>query len=283
MRWVRAWVLGVAVAAASAAVATVVRGPVLHACSVLASASSSGDQAADLTALLVGCCALVLSVAWSWVVLALCVCTGDVLRTGERAVAAPSLLRPRLVRALVASTVGVSVLGAPAAHAHPAAATNEASPADRAALAPPRPVMELTVLRGLPAPDRVTGRMTNHVTRWAAAAAGEATEGEAAAGGRDHRAGRVDTAGRRVPPTVEVAPGDSLWSLTAGLLPSAASEDVVAAGWPLLYAANRDVVGNDPNLLHPGQTLRISPALAGLVRESRAHARPHLRNAGGHP
>jgi nucleoid-associated protein YgaU len=102
-------------------------------------------------------------------------------------------------------------------------------------------------------------------------------------GSRSRHAGRSDPAGRPVPPAVEVAPGDTLWSITAGLLPSVAPSDAVAAGWPLLYAANREVVGDDPDLLQPGQSLRIGPALARLVRESSAPLRPQPPDAGGHP
>ncbi|GGT00861.1 peptidase [Streptomyces tanashiensis] len=49
-----------------------------------------------------------------------------------------------------------------------------------------------------------------------------------------------------------VAPGDSLSKI--------AREEHVKGGWQRLYEANRPVVGDDPDLIHPGQrlTLRIS-------------------------
>lgn len=59
------------------------------------------------------------------------------------------------------------------------------------------------------------------------------------------------------PPAVTVQAGDSLWSITAGLLPAGADDARVAAAWPLLYAANRDVVGPDPGLIHPGDVLTV--------------------------
>ena len=71
--------------------------------------------------------------------------------------------------------------------------------------------------------------------------------------------------GRR---SLEVTAGDSLWSLTAGLLPVDAPAATVAQGWRLLYAANRAVVGPDPDLLHPGQSLRIDEPLLELVRSA---------------
>lgn len=59
------------------------------------------------------------------------------------------------------------------------------------------------------------------------------------------------------PTTVVVAPGDSLWSITADLLPGA-GDAAIAAAWPRLYAANSGVVGADPDLIHPGQVLTIA-------------------------
>lgn len=57
--------------------------------------------------------------------------------------------------------------------------------------------------------------------------------------------------------TVTVQRGDSLWSITADLLPAGATEARIGATWPLLYAANRDVVGTDPGLIHPGDVLTV--------------------------
>jgi hypothetical protein len=53
-----------------------------------------------------------------------------------------------------------------------------------------------------------------------------------------------------------VRAGDSLWRLAERRLPPAASDGAVTAAWHRLYAANRSVVGPDPDVLHPGQVLR---------------------------
>ena len=60
-----------------------------------------------------------------------------------------------------------------------------------------------------------------------------------------------------------VVAGDSLWSIAeralleaTGAAPAAAD---VAAYWPVLHAANRDLVGPEPDLIRPGQRLRIPP------------------------
>ncbi|GEA79771.1 hypothetical protein CUD01_02150 [Cellulomonas uda] len=54
---------------------------------------------------------------------------------------------------------------------------------------------------------------------------------------------------------VVVEAGDSLWSIAAAHLPRGASDAQVAAAWPRWYEANRDVVGDDPDVLQPGQQL----------------------------
>jgi nucleoid-associated protein YgaU len=55
---------------------------------------------------------------------------------------------------------------------------------------------------------------------------------------------------------VTVRPGDSLWSIAAGELGPGARAGDIAVAWPRWWAANRALVGADPNLIHPGQRLR---------------------------
>jgi len=61
------------------------------------------------------------------------------------------------------------------------------------------------------------------------------------------------------PRVLEVEPGDSLWSLTEEFLDSP-GDSKVATAWPELYEANRDLIGADPDLIHPGQEL-VVPAI----------------------
>ena len=56
-----------------------------------------------------------------------------------------------------------------------------------------------------------------------------------------------------------VRPGDSLWSLSAARLGPFASDVDIALDWPRLYQAIRDVIGANPDLLRPGQILKIPP------------------------
>ena len=56
---------------------------------------------------------------------------------------------------------------------------------------------------------------------------------------------------------VTVRPGDSLWNLSAARLGPFASDVDIALDWPRLYQANKDIIGGNPNLLRPGQVLRL--------------------------
>jgi nucleoid-associated protein YgaU len=55
---------------------------------------------------------------------------------------------------------------------------------------------------------------------------------------------------------VVVRRGDSLWSIAARHLGPDASDAEIAGAWPAWFQANRDLVGDDPDLLRPGQVLR---------------------------
>ena len=55
---------------------------------------------------------------------------------------------------------------------------------------------------------------------------------------------------------VVVRPGDSLWKIAGRSLGREARDQAIADAWPLWYAANRHIIGPDPDLLLPGQVLR---------------------------
>lgn len=59
--------------------------------------------------------------------------------------------------------------------------------------------------------------------------------------------------------TVTVRPGDSLWDLAAAELDPSAPPGRVEQHWQRLYQLNRPAVGPDPDLIHPGQQLRLPP------------------------
>ena len=60
---------------------------------------------------------------------------------------------------------------------------------------------------------------------------------------------------------VVVRRGDSLWSITGRYLGPSATADEIAREWPRWHEANRDVIGDDPDLIRPGQVLppRLHP------------------------
>ena len=63
-------------------------------------------------------------------------------------------------------------------------------------------------------------------------------------------------------PTHTVTPGESLWSITARLLPAGSSSAQIARSWPALYHANADVIGANPSLIRPGTVLTVPSPLA---------------------
>jgi LysM repeat protein len=63
--------------------------------------------------------------------------------------------------------------------------------------------------------------------------------------------------GRRPAARYVVQPGDTLSGIAARF--------AVRGGWPALYAANRPLIGPDPDVVHPG-TVLVLPGQAALVR-----------------
>lgn len=59
---------------------------------------------------------------------------------------------------------------------------------------------------------------------------------------------------------VVVRPGDSLWTIAARRLGPTASPAEVASYWLRVRALNTAALGPDPDLIQPGQTLRLPPA-----------------------
>jgi resuscitation-promoting factor RpfA len=57
------------------------------------------------------------------------------------------------------------------------------------------------------------------------------------------------------PRVITVAAGDTLWDIASGQLGPDASTTDIAAEWPRWFVANRQVIGDDPDLIHPGERL----------------------------
>lgn len=58
-----------------------------------------------------------------------------------------------------------------------------------------------------------------------------------------------------VPSAVEVRPGDSLWAIVARHLGPGATDLDIASAWPSWYHANAGTIGENPDLIRPGQLL----------------------------
>ncbi|TKV61507.1 LysM peptidoglycan-binding domain-containing protein [Nakamurella flava] len=61
---------------------------------------------------------------------------------------------------------------------------------------------------------------------------------------------------------VTVRPGDTLWSLAQRSLPADADDAAVDTAWRQWFAANRNVIGDNPDRLEPGQIL-LAPSADG--------------------
>jgi hypothetical protein len=88
-------------------------------------------------------------------------------------------------------------------------------------------------------------------------------------------------AGRPVPPAlsssvpprlanpstaVVVQPGDTLWGIAAQRLGPGASDRQIGQQWPRWWAVNRQAIGNDPDLINPGQ--RLTPPASSKEQNS---------------
>lgn len=58
-----------------------------------------------------------------------------------------------------------------------------------------------------------------------------------------------------------VRPGESLWSIAADALGPGAEDADIARAWPRIHALNVGLIGPDPDLIHPGQTLDLPGGL----------------------
>jgi len=73
-----------------------------------------------------------------------------------------------------------------------------------------------------------------------------------------HRAAEGDAGHRDEAVTVHA--GDTLWDIAARHLGPGVSDVAIARQWPRWYEANRGVIGQDPDVLLPGQILQPPPA-----------------------
>lgn len=176
-----------------------------------------------------------------------------------RAASAAGKFTPAFMRRLGLAAVGLQLVTAPLATASPLPAgpgSLGAAPAASAAWTPPalpattgtpRPAVTST-----PGPAPQPGAPAVAQPQWRPLS--PVVEPGPLAG----RPLRQQQPGAR-PAEVTVRAGDSLWSLSSARLGPFASDVDVALDWPLIYQANKDIIGGNPNLLRPGQVLHLPP------------------------
>lgn len=176
--------------------------------------------------LVAGCSGVGVAVCgWLWVLVSLVVVDELRGRPARHGV-------PVAVRRAVLALCGLALAGGLAAPVQ-AAGHGRGTPA-------PGPEGAAAVLVGLPIPDRATS--TSAWLRAVAEHSGAPDRPVATAASPDH---------------VVVVPGDTLWDLARESLPGDADAADVVARWQEIYAANRDVVGADPDLIRPGMRLLL--------------------------
>jgi hypothetical protein len=169
---------------------------------------------------------LLLGAFWAWLALTATVAEAMVgTRRHDIPVGARPWRLPGRLRRLVLTGCGVALVSV--ALGPPAIASGHHHP---------RPDRD-AVLTGLPLPDRAVANPAPHASR---------------------RTSRGPAAGTR---SVVVRPGDCLWSIAAGELPPGAPTSAVARRWRAIYAANRPVIGPDPDVVVPGQRLLVPRSL----------------------
>lgn len=221
----------------------------------------------DLVVLLAGGAVLVCA-GWAWVGAG--VVTVEVVRSsGGRTRPAPPLARvaPAWWRRLLLAACGVALVGAgsavpagaapssvtgpehldsPAAGATAVGTHPVGSAAASVARGPDHPTWRTPRLAGLRLPDRPS-------------------DGPTASPSRAHPDLRAP-----VPASVVVRPGDCLWSLAASAPDVDADDDAqVARRVRWMWEHNRAVIGDDPDLIHPGQHLRTPNGDPDRHEESR--------------
>lgn len=176
-----------------------------------------------------GCAVAALVVGgWWWLVTGLVALEA---LTG-RAETTPGIPAP--VRRVVLAACGVALVGGLAV---PAVAT------------PGRPheARGSVTLAGLPLPDRAVSTLPGgaHLRSGPVRASAPETSPET----------ETETRGRAA--VVVVAPGDSLWAIASRDLGPGATDAEIGARWREIYAANRDVIGADPDLVRPALRLQL--------------------------
>jgi hypothetical protein len=244
---------------------------------VLQPGPATGDQA---LAAVCGSLALALGL---WLLGALALCVGAALVSessalGSALVGCARLIAPRILRNAIAALLGVAIAATPAvanagsprpdSSSSPRLSSDQAlSPAWAVGSGPAASTPQADLLPSW-APEH-PGTLDHPGSSDSPRTASPSPTGPASLGAQSRRSG--SPAARVKEPTPVVTPprrttsdhdeivvrrGDTLWSLAERHLGPGTTDGEIAVEWPHWFTANRDVIGNDPDHLVPGERLR---------------------------
>ena len=187
-------------------------------------------------------------VGWWFLAFVFAGATALLERNGRtRTAAVTRKLSPALMQRLVLAALSVQLMSGPAAHAGVMLPGPEWTPTpDRvasAASAEPLSVKERSENPATPPSDIDPG--------WQPAAPVASPGLLAAPAVRAAEEAKTEEAG-----AVAVLAGDTLWDIAAQAMGPGASDVEIAMRWPRWYEANRAIIGQNPDVLLPGQILQ---------------------------
>jgi nucleoid-associated protein YgaU len=168
------------------------------------------------------------------------------------------LLTPHVVRAAVGLVVGVTVVGGQGCLVTLTALPVTVASAAKVSVAATgeRPGRTPHLPPGW-SPDRPAAGPGDDGHRGQRAPDGHLATSEPTVRGSAARSERTGSGSPTRLATVVVQRGDTLWDIATRHLGLGVSNARVAAEWPRWHAANRSTIGPDPNLILPGQRLRV--------------------------
>lgn len=168
-----------------------------------------------------------LCVTWGWAVTTVTALSATFARAGDHPPDAParSWGCPAGLQRAILTICGVSLVTGPLVGL--GAATQAADPGTGP-----------SIVQGLPLPDRPTSPTSRPRRHRSLSGPGSPTSGPG-------------------PGHVVVRPGDFLWAIAAVQLPRDCGDVTIDREWRRIYDLNRSLIGADPDLIRPGQTLAI--------------------------
>jgi len=246
----------------------------------LAAVRASGPDAADDLLLLGTAGVGAVLLAWLGLGVTLSALSAAPGAVGRLATVAAEHVAPAAVRRLTAAVVGAAIATAatPAAHADSPFPAPPLTPTTSQTAPAPDPAFGITVrapvVDAVPDPGTTTGPVATvpdpgfgagiRTAPATTSASAKTTTAPAPTPAKETRTppalGPLGPAPHTPSPSsgarrVTVVRGDSLWAIAARQLGPQATRQQVAHEWPRWYAANREVIGPDPNLIRVGQVL----------------------------